>query len=417
MDITIIDVNEDKIRMLQRGEPPIYENGLPELLAQCGKTMRFTTDPEEAYCDAEVVMIAVPTPDKRDGSANLSYLFDVCGQIAAHCPRGCLVVNKSTSPVGTGDKIAEYLNEQAGSGLFQVAANPEFLAQGTAVHDALYPSRIVIGAEDAMAAQMVKMIYARFESEFVITDRRSAEMIKYASNDFLALKISYMNEMANLCEIVGADIETVALGMGLDPRIGKQYLRPGTGYGGSCFPKDTKALHWLAKSHDYELKTIKATIEVNETQKLRLFKKAKKYYKCVKGVKTAVLGLAFKAGTDDLREAPAVDVIGLLAEEGAEVRAWDPAAGGNFARLYPGIAMVCETIDKTIEGAELCLIMTEWDEVKAITPTQFARLMKTPLVIDGRNCYAPDDFVGSGVVYDSIGRKTVNAVSREKLEL
>ncbi|MCL1916759.1 MAG: UDP-glucose/GDP-mannose dehydrogenase family protein [Peptococcaceae bacterium] len=406
-NITLTDIDENKITMLQKQEAPIFENGLSEMLHEYGGKMIFTTVPEQAYGRADIVMLAVPTPDRRDGSANLKYLYEACGQVASHCAKGCLVVVKSTVPVGTCDKIEHFFNDRTLSGLFRVASNPEFLAQGTAIQDTLHPARIIIGAENEAVAQEVQEIYNGFNSDFVVTDRRSAEMIKYASNDFLAMKISYINEIANLCEIVGADVETVSLGMGLDPRIGQQYLRPGTGYGGSCFPKDTKALHWLARFHDYELKTIKATIEVNETQKIRLFKKAKKYYKSFKGVTIAVLGLAFKPGTDDLREAPSIEVIQLLAEEGAVIRAWDPATGNRFAKQYPDLAITCQSLDEALCGAELCLIMTEWDEVRSCKPEKFADLMKAPLVIDGRNCYTPHSFVNSGVLYDSIGRKAV----------
>lgn len=234
-------------------------------------------------------------------------------------------------------------------------------------------------------------------------------MIKYASNDFLALKISYINEIANLCEIVGADAETVSFGMGLDSRIGGQHLSPGTGYGGSCFPKDTKALHWLARYHDYELKTIKATIEVNENQKIRLFKKSRRYYDSVQGLTVAVLGLAFKPGTDDLRESPSVDMIRLLSEEGASVRAWDPAAADRFQRQLPGLAQVCPTPDETLRGADICFILTEWGDIKSFPPERYETLMHRPLVLDGRNCYPISAFSGTGVLYDSIGRPPVNA--------
>jgi UDPglucose 6-dehydrogenase len=357
-------------------------------------------------------MLAVATPERRDGSANLTYLFDACAQILSNSEKGCTIVVKSTVPVGTCDKIEQFLDEKK-PGLFRVVSNPEFLAQGSAIDDTLYPSRIVVGTEDSSTASLIKDIYQCFESEFILTDRKSAEMIKYASNDFLALKLSYINEIANLCEIVGADIDTVSFGMGLDPRIGRQYLGAGTGYGGSCFPKDTKALHWLARYHDYELKTIKATIEVNENQKVRLFKKAKKYFKSFRGLTVAILGLSFKPGTDDLREAPSVEVIQLFAEEGSEVRVWDPVAIENFLRQYPDTAIACKTIDDAIHNADICLIMTEWDEVKSYAPEKFASLMKTPIVIDGRNCYKSTFMSSSGVLYDSIGRKTVGGFKFE----
>jgi len=415
LSVTILDVDSNKIEMLQNGKAPFHENGLDEFLETYRSNITFTTDPEEAYQHTDAVMLAVPTPEKKDGSANLEYLYDACGQIVKYSKKGCTIIVKSTVPVGTGDKLERFFFNKA-PGLFHVASNPEFLAQGTAIQDTLSPARIVIGAQERTTAQLVWEIYKSFDCEIVVTNRRSAEMIKYAANDFLALKLSYINEIANLCEIVGADVETVSLGIGLDPRIGRQYLRPGTGYGGSCFPKDTKALHWLARYHDYELKTIKATIEVNESQKVRLFKKAKKYYENLSGLTVAVLGLAFKPGTDDLREAPSLDVINLLAEEGANVRVWDPVATDNFTKQHPGLATACQTIDEAIKDADICLIMTEWDEVKSYAPEDYARFMETPIVIDGRNCYPVTSFVGSGVLYDSIGRRAVGTELLEKKE-
>lgn len=407
-NITIVDVDESRIQKLNEGKSPIYEKGLDTLLLKCCKNMLFTNNPQKAYADADTVMIAVATPDRRDGSANLEFLYDVCRQILSYSRNGCLVIVKSTAPVGTCSKIQQFFDDNSQKGLFKVASNPEFLAQGTAVRDTLRPSRIVIGAEEESVAEAVRQIYDTIDTKFVITDSRSSEMIKYASNDFLALKISYMNEIANLCEIVGADAEMVAHGMGLDPRIGQQYLSPGTGYGGSCFPKDTKALHWLARYHDYELKTIKATIEVNENQKIRLIKKSRKYYKKLKDLKIAVLGLAFKPGTDDLREAPSVDVIQLLVEEGAVIRVWDPAAIQKFEQQNSGTVVSCKTIDEALWEADLCLIMTEWDEIKTYPLNRYAELMHKPILLDGRNCYKTSAFSGIGVVYDSIGRSTVN---------
>ena len=405
-NITIIDIDKDKIETLRGGNPPFYEDRLSEMIKENHVNMTFTTDPAEAYTNADAVMLAVATPEKRDGSANLTYLYDACSQILQHSRDGCLVIVKSTVPVGTCDKMQQFFLKRR-PGCFQIASNPEFLAQGSAVMDTLFPSRIVIGTEDASAAEIVQEIFRDFDCVFVMTDRRSAEMIKYASNDFLALKISYINEIANLCEIVGADVDMVSFGMGLDPRIGEKYLRAGTGYGGSCFPKDTKALHWLARYYDYELRTIKAAIEVNENQKMRLFKKAKRYYKSLGGLTVAVLGLAFKPGTDDLREAPSVDVIQLLSEEGAIIKAWDPVAAENFDKQYPGLITNCPTIDSAINNADICLIFTEWDEIKAYSPKRFATLMRNSIVIDGRNCFETADFANSGVIYDSVGRNTM----------
>ncbi len=406
-EITMFDVDKSKIDTLRAKKSPIFEKDLEELLIQCYDRMIFTTEKEEAYKDKDVVMIAVPTPERRDGSANLQYLYDVCQNIVEFS-NGCLVVIKSTAPVGTCKKIARFFEEQQ-KGRFLVATNPEFLAQGTAVWDTLHPARIVVGSESKEALEMAKKIYAGMEGRLILTESPSAEMIKYASNDFLALKLSYINEIANLCEIIQADIETVTYGMGLDTRIGSQYLKPGTGYGGSCFPKDTKALHWLARYHDYELKTIKSTIEINENQKIRLFKKSRKYYGSLKGCQVAVLGLAFKPGTDDLREAPSLDVIRLCVEEGATVMAWDPAAAERFEALNPGTAVMRNSIEDTIEGADLCFIMTEWDEIKQFPIIKYQQRMKHPILIDGRNCYKKEEFEETEIVYDSIGRRTINA--------
>ena len=288
-----------------------------------------------------------------------------------------------------------------------MASNPEFLAQGTAVRDTLHASRIVIGTESKIATTILKELYKNFDSEIIITDRKSAEMIKYASNNFLALKISYINEMANLCEKIGANIEDVSRGMGLDPRIGNKFLKAGIGYGGSCFPKDTKALNWISNMNDYELKTIKATVEVNESQKLKLIKKAKKYYESFEGLNIAILGLTFKPNTDDLREAPALDNIPILLEEGAKLKVWDKIGTNNVKKIYPNELQYCQTIEETIKNTDLCLIYTEWEEVKKFDINKYVELMNEPIVIDGRNCYSLEDLKEIKIVYDSIGRKTI----------
>lgn len=272
--VTCVDVDEKKVEIMRQGISPIYEPGLDELMQQNMLRLTFTVDYESAYKDAQVIFIGVGTPEKKDGSANLSYVYKVVEQIAESVERECVVVVKSTVPIGTNDKIETYMIEHLKNNVrVHIASNPEFLAQGTAVHDTLHASRIVIGAESDYAKTVLEKVYENFEVPKVITNRRSAEMIKYASNDFLALKISYVNEIANLCEIVGADIEDVTKGMGLDARIGDKFLNSGIGYGGSCFPKDTKALSWLASFNDNEIKTIKAAIEVNENQKFKLIKR------------------------------------------------------------------------------------------------------------------------------------------------
>lgn len=407
--VTCVDIDETKVRLLQSGKPPIFEPGLEELMRENAARLTYTTDYKVAYGDADAIFIAVGTPEKKDGSVNLSYVYGVAKQIAESVEKDCIVVVKSTVPVGTSDRIEKIIKENLKYDVsVEVVSNPEFLSQGTAIRDTLHASRIVLGVESERAEKVLREIYDAFNQPYVITDRKSAEMIKYASNDFLALKISYINEIANLCEIVGADIQDVAKGMGYDPRIGDKFLMAGIGYGGSCFPKDTRALHWLANFHDYELKTIKAAIEVNEKQKLKLIKKARKYYESFNGLHVAVLGLTFKPGTDDLREAPSLQNIPVLLEDGASIRAWDPVGVENYKKLYPTELVYCQTIDEAIMDADVCFIFTEWPEVKNFDVKKYAQLMRTPIIVDGRNCYRLEQFSGLEVIYESIGRKTVN---------
>jgi len=330
----------------------------------------------------------------------------VAQQLAACAEKNCVAVVKSTVPIGTNDKIEKLLNaEKKHDVSFAVVSNPEFLAQGTAVNDTLNPSRIVIGANEKYTQNLMLEIYKEFAAEKIVTDRRTAEMVKYASNNFLAVKISYINEIANLCELVDANIDVVSYSMGLDSRIGRHFLQAGAGYGGSCFPKDTKALHWLAKHHDYEIKTVKAAIEVNENQKLRLSKKAKKYYKSFEKLNIAILGLTFKPGTDDLRESPALPNIQFFLDEGANVKVWDPTGYANIKKLYPTELICCNTISDALDNADLCLILTQWKEILQISLSEFKNRMNKPVVIDGRNCFDPAKAVDYGIIYDSIGRK------------
>lgn len=406
--VTCVDVDEAKIQMMQKGISPIYEEGLEELMHESMDNLTFTTDYASAYKDANVIFIGVGTPEKKDGSANLTYVYKVAKQIAETVEHDCVVVVKSTVPIGTNDKVEAYLNTNLAHDVrISVASNPEFLAQGTAVRDTLHAARIVLGVETEQAGVVLKEVYADFDAPILVTNRRSAEMIKYASNDFLALKISYINEIANLCEIVGANVEDVAKGMGYDPRIGNRFLNSGIGYGGSCFPKDTKALSWLASFNDNEMKTIKAAIEVNEGQKLKLIKKARKYYDEFEGLTVAVLGLTFKPGTDDLREAPSLVNIPLLLDDGAKVKAWDPVGIKNFKKHYPDEIEYCDTIEETITDADICFIFTEWEDVTQLDVNLYKKLMKKPIILDGRNCYSIEDFRGTGMTYDSIGRQCV----------
>lgn len=416
-NVTCVDIDEKKVEIMKQGISPIYEPGLDELLERNYKENRldFTTDYADAYKNADIVFIGVGTPERADGSANLDYVFGVCKQIAENVTKDCLVVVKSTVPIGTNDKVEEFLKENLVHNIkIEVASNPEFLAQGTAVVDTLHASRIVIGVESRKAEEKLRYVYERFEQPIVVTNRRSAEMIKYASNDFLALKISFMNEMANVCEIVGADIQDVAKGMSYDPRIGNKFLNAGLGYGGSCFPKDTKALHWLANDHGYEVKTIKATIEVNENQKYKLFRKAKQEFGSLKGMKVAVLGLTFKPGTDDLREAPSIPNVRRLLDEGAEIVAYDPVGINNFKKLYPTEIDYVTSPEETLEGADMAFIFTEWDEIKSLDLNKYEELMNTAVIYDGRNCYDKNEVEKYNIDYYSVGRKEI--LNREESE-
>lgn len=402
--VTCVDIDENKIALLNSGKSPIFETGLEELMAKNSERLTFTTEREAAYCDADVIFIGVGTPERLDSSADLSFVYAVADEIVAHAKRDTIVVVKSTVPIGTNAAIDEYMNSKAPDGVhFEIVSNPEFLAQGTAVRDTLYPSRIVIGSSNQSACDTMLKLYEGFDAPKLVMGRESAEMVKYASNDFLALKISYINEIANLCEIVGADIESVSKGMGFDSRIGSSFLRAGIGYGGSCFPKDTKALHWLAHINNYEIKTVKAAIEVNERQKLRLYEKSKNYYRSLQGLNVAVLGLTFKPGTDDLREAPSLVNIPVFLEDGANIKAWDPVGEARFRQLYPQLDY-CKTIDEAIENADICFIFTEWEDICAYPPEKFVKLMKKPVVLDGRNCLDKSACNAEGLIYEGIGR-------------
>ncbi len=411
--VTCVDVDENKIKTLNEGKSPIFEPDLEELMKKNKEKLTFTLDSKKAYEEADVIFVGVGTPEKKDGSANLKYVYEVAKEIAENVKKDVIVVIKSTVPIGTNKKIEKYLNSNLKNKVrIEVVSNPEFLSQGTAVRDTLHAQRIVIGVNSKFAEKVMKEVYDGLGQPYVITDRESAEMIKYASNDFLALKISYMNEIANLCEIVGANIQDVAKGMGMDTRIGNKFLNAGIGYGGSCFPKDTKALSWLANFNDYELKTIKAAIEVNSNQKLKLIKKARKYYDDFEGLNIAVLGLTFKPNTDDLREAPSLYNIPILLDEGANIKAYDPVGEKNFKKIYPKEIIYCNNVEETLKNADICFIFTEWDEIKNIELGRYNELMKTPIVLDGRNCYDLNEVKKVKMVYESIGRKTINNINK-----
>lgn len=416
--VACVDIDEKKITMMQQGISPIYEQDLEELMYVNGDRLSYMTDYKSAYKNADAIFIGVGTPEQPDGSANLSYIATVARQIAETVEKDCLVVVKSTVPVGTNDKVEQFIKDFLVNDVkVEVASNPEFLAQGTAVRDTLEAARIIIGTNSIEAEDTLMAIYEPFGLPIVSVSRRSAEMIKYAANDFLALKISYMNDIANLCELVGVDIEDVARGMGYDSRIGSKFLNAGIGYGGSCFPKDTKALDYLATLHGYELRTVKAAIDVNNDQKVLLIKKACQRLITFNGLKVAVLGLTFKPGTDDLREAPSLDNVPLLLAQGADIYAYDPVGSENFRKRFPetssgregeydkGSIHYVRCAETALDGANVCFIFTEWGEIKAVMPEDYKRLMRTPLVYDGRNIYDVNEMRESGVEYYSIGRK------------
>lgn len=404
-NVICVDINDKKINSMKLGISPIYEENLEELMKKNYKEGRldYTTNYKDAYKDADFIFIGVGTPERKDGSANLEYVYTVAEQIAESIEKDCVVVIKSTVPIGTNDDIEKYIREHLKNNVkVDVASNPEFLAQGTAVKDTLEASRIVIGVENDETKEKMLNLYNNFDLPKVVTDRRSAEMIKYASNDFLALKLSFINDVANLCEKVGANIEDVTKGMSYDKRIGEKFLKAGCGYGGSCFPKDTKALHYLAQAQGYELKTVKAAIEVNKNQKIILLRKARDKFKSFKDVNVAVLGLTFKPGTDDLREAPSLDNIQILLEEGANIKAFDPVGIENYKKIYPTEIQYVYTPQEALKDADVCFIFTEWREIKAVKPEEYVKYMKCPVVYDGRNIYSLEEM--KGIEYFSIGR-------------
>ena len=418
--VTCVDIDEIKIKKMQEGISPIYEEGLEELMHLDSKNLTYTTDYKNAYKNADVIFIGVGTPENKDGSANLTYLYAVLDQIAESVSKDTVVVIKSTVPIGTNDEVEAYINDKVDFNI-RIVSNPEFLAQGTAVHDTLYATRIVVGVNDDYAKKVMTKLYKPLTKEpynvpFLVMDRRSAEMVKYASNDFLALKISYINEIANFCEAIGADISLVTKGMSFDPRIGNKFLNPGIGYGGSCFPKDTKALHFLSKELGCEIKTLASSIEINKNQKMVLINKLEKVFPNLHGLTIGVLGLTFKPGTDDLREAPSIDNIKYLLKQGVIIKAYDPIGIDNFKRIlamdktltnHLNNITYYNNIDDTITNTDAVMIMTEWKEIKEYSLENYIKLMKTPYIFDGRNCYSLDNINKYNLYYNSIGRKII----------
>ena len=407
--VTCVDINQEKINMLKSGKAPILENGLEELMKKNKEKLIYTNNPKLAYKNTDIIFIGVGTPERKDGSANLKYVYEVSNDIAENIEKDTIVVIKSTVPIGTNKKIENIINKNARNNVkVEVVSNPEFLSQGTAIKDTLYAKRIIIGVNSKKAEKVMKELYKDTNIPIIITNRESAEMIKYASNNFLALKLSYINEIANLCEKVGANIDDVTKGMGFDDRIGNQFIKAGIGYGGSCFPKNTKALNWCANFYDYDLKTIKAAIEVNLNQKIKLIKKARKYYESFENCNVAILGLTFKPNTDDLREAPSLDNIQILLEDGANIKVFDPVGEKVYKNINFEKITYCNSIEDTLNGADICFIFTEWNCIKNMNIQLFEKNMKKPIILDGRNCFDIEKIKKYKVIYESIGREIVN---------
>lgn len=405
--VTCIDKDCSKVEMLKNGKLPIYEPGLDELIEENTKRKRlfFTSDYKKEYKNAEVIFIAVGTPENSDGSVNLEYIYECCREIAENIEKNCIITVRSTVPIGTTEAIEKFIKENLVNEVsIEVAVNPEFLSQGSAISDTLNANRIVIGTESELALETLKKIYKEFDIPIVVSDRKSVEMIKYTANNFLALKISYINEIANLCELIGANIDDVVAGIRLDSRIGSSFLRPGVGFGGSCLPKDTKALQWLGRSYGLDMKTIDATIKINEEQKYKLYKKAKEENGNLNNVNIAILGITFKPCTDDLRNAPAVSNIIRLLKDGANISVYDPLGMDKLKELFGGKIEYSSTPQSAIKGKEIAFIFTEWDEIKKMKAEEYKMLMKNAVVYDGRNCIKKEDAIRNKIKYYAIGR-------------
>ena len=413
IDVTCIDIDRSKIDRLAGGEIPIYEPGLEEMVkrnVEAGR-LHFTTSLPETLPKVEVVFSAVGTPPDEDGSADLQYVLDVAREFGRHIGRYTLLVTKSTVPVGTAAKVREAISEELarrGADVpFDVASNPEFLKEGAAIKDFMSPDRVVVGTESEQARKVMERLYRPFmvvSDRMIFTDIPSAEMIKYAANSMLATRISFMNDIANLCELVGADVNMVRKGIGSDTRIGKKFLYAGCGYGGSCFPKDVKALIKSAEQAGYDMRVLRAVEEVNAAQKEVLFKKLLRHFGgSLKGKRVALWGLAFKPETDDMREAPALVLIDRLKSGGADVRVFDPVAMDECRRrLGDAVEYASDMYDAAVD-ADALLLVTEWKQFRIPSLPVLKRTMRRPLIIDGRNIYDPEDMKEAGFTYDKIG--------------
>ena len=407
--VVCADIDTNKIDALNEGKIPIYEPGLDKIVSRnvAEGRLRFTTDLADAIRSCRAVFIAVGTPPKPDGSADLQYVEDVARTIAKHMDGPKLVITKSTVPIGTGRMIETIIAESGTKHKASIVSNPEFLREGSAIEDFMKPDRVVIGASDEEAVELMKEIYAPLHSleiPFVVTNVESSELIKYAANGFLATKISFINEIAVMCEKLGADVQDVARGIGLDSRIGPKFLQAGPGFGGSCFPKDTSAVADIAKRYGYEFQIIEAVLRVNDDIKERMVGKvASALGGNVNGKTIAILGLAFKPETDDMRDSPTIPLIKGLQKAGATIRAYDPEAMENAARFFDNVTF-CEEAYETANGADALVIATEWNEFRALNLDRIRKLLKQPVIIDLRNVYDPQRMKAEGFNYVAVGR-------------
>lgn len=421
--VICIDINEQKVARLRSGQSPIYEPGLDILLERNIREERlhFTTDLKAGIADAQIIFLALPTPPGKDGNADLQFVLDVAAQLSVLITSYTVIVNKSTVPVGTAEKVTEVLERKLDRSLFDVVSNPEFLREGVAVDDFLKPDRVVIGSSSERANKLMEDLYQPFVRQgnpIYFMEERSAEMTKYAANAYLAMRISFMNEMANLCEKTGANVDWVRIGIGSDNRIGKRFLFPGVGYGGSCFPKDVKALAQTAREYDYEFSLVNTVMQVNDRQKTVLNAKIREYFGADVSNRTIALwGLSFKPETDDIREAPALDVIRELLEAGATVRVFDPEAMNNVKAIFGDALVFAEDMYDALQGADALVIVTEWSEFRNPSFERMLSLLTHPAIFDGRNLYSLEKMQQLSFYYESIGRKVIHPEVRLQLQL
>lgn len=418
-EVTCVDIDEEKVKALDEGQVPIYEPGLEPIFMRCTREgrLRFTTEMDQAVREAQIVFLCLPTPPGGDGQADLSAVMKVAGQLGGILEDYTVVVNKSTVPVGTADRVRQEIARQADEDLFDIVSNPEFLREGAAVEDFMYPERVVIGTSSKRAAEIMTTLYEPFVrsgNPIIVMDEHSSELTKYAANAMLATKITFMNEIANICERIGANVDNVRKGIGTDSRIGKRFLFAGIGYGGSCFPKDVQAIHYTAAQHGYDFKILDSVMSVNESQKVSIVRKMEQYYETddFSGKTFGMWGLSFKPETDDIREAPALYIADELLQKGAKLIAYDPEAIGTFKQATPQRVLDNTTFvhnqKEALDDIDALVICTEWNEFRRPTVDHFQNEMKKPVIFDGRNLYDLDRARNAGITYISVGRPMVN---------